>query len=133
MNWTPEELQACMMRFDKPTTEHEADPGPESVLQKKVMEWCRQRGYPVFHDNSRKKNLAGWPDLTIIMEDRRVLFVELKAEGGKLRKEQRHLKQIFSWLKHEIHVVRSFKKFLEVVGSVKRVTNTVDEVVSRHK
>ncbi len=114
--WTKEQLDEYLVKHHVfKEDDHEADPGPESKLQSKILEWCRQRGYPVFHDNSRKKNVRGWPDLTIVMEAGRVLFVELKSADGKLRKEQQHQRQVFLWLKHEIHLVRSFKRFLEVV------------------
>ena len=123
MSWTKEELQAYEVKRSKwgkdlvQECEDIPDPGPESDLQSKIFDWCRQRGYPCFHDYSRKKNMAGWPDLTIVMEGPRVLFVELKAEKGPLRKAQRDLKQVFAWLKHDYHVVRSFKRFLEVVNN----------------
>lgn len=119
MRWTKEQFDTYTAKTQRPVEDdHEADPGPERVLQSKILEWCRQRGYPVFHDNSRKKNVRGWPDLTIVMEDGMVLFVELKSADGKLRKEQQHQKQVFLWLKHEIHVVRSFKYFLEIVNNI---------------
>ena len=125
MSWSDELVKDYMAEYHKKMgsfgvgselVDDEPDPGPEKVLQNKILKWCKQRGYPVFHDNSRRKNIAGWPDLTIVMEDSKVLFVELKSAGGKLRKEQQHLKQVFHWLKHEIHVVKSFKRFLEIVS-----------------
>lgn len=118
MRWTEEKYQEFLAnRIDTKTGTdmcQEADPGPEKELQKTIMDWCRQRGYPVFHDYSRKKNIAGWPDLTIVMEGGRVLWIELKAARGKLSKEQKHLRQVFFYLRHDIHQVKSFKRFLEV-------------------
>ena len=71
-------------------------------------------GFPVFHDWSKKKNQPGWPDLFIFTENR-VVLVELKAADGKLRKEQRDLKQNLSWLGHTVYVVRSYAGFIRVM------------------
>jgi hypothetical protein len=92
------------------------DPGPEARLQARCLKWCKEHGYPVFHDRSRRKNSAGWPDLFVFKPEGKVILVELKASGGKLRKEQRELKLQLNWLGHTVHVVRSFRRFLEVVG-----------------
>ena len=45
--------------------------------------------------------------------------MELKGEGGKLRREQQDMRRIAYHLGHVIHVVRSFKRFVELVGKEK--------------
>jgi len=51
----------------------------------------------------------------ILLPGGRVLLIELKGDKGKLRKEQQDLRRQAYHLGHVIHVVRSFKGFLEVV------------------
>jgi len=116
MRWTPEQLaayldkrQAEIQNPDKP------DPGPESRLQAKCLKYCREHGYPVFHDYSKKANAAGWPDLFIYLPEGRHVLIELKAGNRKLRKEQEALKINLSYLGHGVEVCRSYKRFLEIM------------------
>lgn len=102
-----------------------ADNGPEYRLQSKCIKYCKDRGYPVFHDYSRRRNEAGWPDLFIFLSGGRKELIELKAGKKGLREEQRELKRHLMYLGHEVHVVRSFKKFLEVVE--KRGMDSIEE------
>ena len=78
------------------------------------MKYCRDHGLPVFHDRSRRQNQPGWPDLFVFAENR-VVMVELKAADGKLRKEQKHLRQVLSWLGHTVHVCRSYAGFVRIM------------------
>ena len=104
---------------------HEPDPGPESELQSKIKAHCKTNGWPALCF-PRTKNvlwflLAGWPDATIIMPHGRVLFLELKAAKKDLRKSQRLMRNMFQYLGHEIHKVRSFRRFLQLVeGTLRR-------------
>lgn len=61
-------------------------PLSEKDLQTRIVEYARLLGLLVFHDNDSRKNAAGFPDLVIV--GKRVLFAELKSEGGRLRPEQ---------------------------------------------
>jgi hypothetical protein len=117
MNWTEDQLKeywARIGRIDKLGDLGTPDPGPESKLQAKCLQFCKEHGYPVFHDWSRKRNMAGWPDLTIYMKNR-VALVELKAAGGRLSSEQKRLRQKLLWLGHPYHVVRSYVGFLRAI------------------
>lgn len=100
----------------KPDTEDKeiADPGPESHLQAKIEKWAKSKGYPCWHDRSRKKNQPGWPDVILFLKDR-VILIELKSQKGRLSTEQKILRQQFIYLGHEWQEVRSYKKFLEVL------------------
>jgi len=97
---------------------YDSDEGPESSLQKKIMDHCEMKGWRVFHDRSRRRNQRGWPDVFLYLPDGKHLLIELKSADGTLRKEQKHLKMVLKWLGHEVYVVRSFKKFLEIVNNV---------------
>jgi len=104
--WSPGEL------------DQEADPGPESSLQRKIEAWCKEWGRPIlsFHQSKAAKRLLppGWPDLTIIMPNR-VIFIELKSAKGRLSPEQKQLRMQFMALGHDIYEIRSFKRFKEVI------------------
>lgn len=118
MNWSEAELaewQAKQNKSPAPLDDDETpDQGLESKLQANCMKYCRDHGFPVFHDRSKKKNQPGWPDLFVFAENR-VVMVELKAADGKLRKEQKHLRQVLSWLGHPVHVCRSYVGFVRVM------------------
>ena len=51
----------------------------------------------------------------ILLPGGRCLLVELKSEKGRLRTEQQAVRRQCSYLGHVIHVIRSYKRFLEVV------------------
>ena len=119
MRWTEQEWedyaeglrQARLRKDDDPEV---PDTGLESKLLAKCLKYCKDHGYPVFHDWSRKKNNAGWPDLICFLKYR-IELIELKAAGRKLREEQQALHRELMFLGHVVHVVRSYKRFLEVM------------------
>jgi hypothetical protein len=45
----------------------------------------------------------------------RVLWIELKGGKGRLSQEQKHMRLTFLALGHEIHEVRSYRAFLDLV------------------
>ena len=92
-----------------------ADKGRESKLQAKIIKWALDKGIPVFHDRSRKKNVPGWPDLTICLPEGIVLFLELKSAKGVMRPEQKHIRQQMVFLGHHHFVVKSYKGFLSII------------------
>ena len=99
-----------------------ADPGPESELAKKIKAHSKQMGWPVLAFPQTKQVMTylppGWPDITIILSFNTVLFIELKAKRGRLSPEQQVLRNMFRYLGHEIHEVRSFKKYLQIVEGI---------------
>ena len=116
MRWTKEHLAEYMAKINpREEAQDTPDPGRESYLQSSCIRYCKDHGWPVFHDWSRKRNTAGWPDLFIFM-DGRVVLVELKAAGGRLSNDQKTLRNMLKWQGHEVYVVRSFKRFVEVVS-----------------
>lgn len=59
----------------------------EKALQDNVIALAKTLGLLVYHPYDSRKSEPGFPDLTIVGK-RRVLFVELKRQTGKLTKEQ---------------------------------------------
>jgi hypothetical protein len=120
VNWTEDQLTAYMAQRQAHRQAGRSvdvpDAGLESKLQARCIRYCKERGWPVWHDRSQKKNQPGWPDLVIFKPDGAVKLVELKAASGRLRREQEAMKRQFMFLGHEIRVVRSFRRFVEVVS-----------------
>lgn len=130
-NITEEEFEEMKARCDKALgrepavgiivypEEDKPDPGPESVLQGKIMKYCKQEGFPCqcFRKSKKAKGflVPGWPDCVIALPGPRTLYLELKSESGELRQEQRRLMRLFLHLGHEWHKVKSYKRFLEIV------------------
>lgn len=92
---------------------------PESVLQGKITAWAKDHGYPIQSNrqtrNARGLLTPGWPDVCLILRGR-VVWIELKAGKGRMTEEQVKMRIRFLHLGHEIHEVRTWKRFLEIVG-----------------
>lgn len=67
----------------------------EAAWQSQVVGIAKQYGFTVFHPvrnqptarGHKQQTEPGWPDL-VILGKRRALFMELKAEKGRIRPEQ---------------------------------------------
>jgi hypothetical protein len=59
----------------------------ESVWQAHVIKAARLFGWMIYHTYDSRRNQAGFPDLVLVRPPR-VLFVELKSQGGRIRDEQ---------------------------------------------
>ena len=129
-HWSEEEYSEYMAKRERimPRLQYhdlagadEPDEGPESKLQGKIVKWAKEWGRPIQSNRQTKgaRSLLtpGWPDITMILPVNRVLFIELKGKGGRLSEEQKQMKLQFMALGHEIHEVRSYKRFLEIVNA----------------
>ena len=96
----------------------EPDQGAESVLQSKIVKWCKDAGYPClsFRQSKNAKGflLPGYPDITIIIHNR-VVFIELKSASGVLKEEQKALGIQLMGLGHPWYQIKSYKRFLSVM------------------
>jgi len=59
----------------------------EKQLQDNVIELAKRLGYLTFHTYDSRRSEPGFPDLVLVGK-RRVIFIELKRQTGKLRREQ---------------------------------------------
>jgi hypothetical protein len=63
----------------------------EAQWQRTVVEALKLYGWRVFHDRVAWRSDPGWPDLTCVhIERKRVIFVELKSERGRLTPKQEY-------------------------------------------
>jgi len=126
--WNKTEYEAYMEKYNRdikpfhPDT-MEADEGKESILQGKIVNWARSKGYPClsFRQTSRAKGvlLPGWPDITLALPNGRTVYIELKNKKGRLSEDQKNMALMLMQLKHEWYEVRSFKRFLGIVENKK--------------
>lgn len=135
--WTPDQLTAYEMRTAKAHNTplvgdahcSEGDQemarmagqarGGERDLHARIFDECRRRGWIALHGSmsERTHRTTGEWDFTIVADRGRVFFVECKSATGKLRPEQAALIAWAKKLGHEVHVVRSFEEFLNVIKS----------------
>jgi len=79
----------------------------EALLQAQVIQLARHLGYRYMHiHDSRKSSGAGFPDLVLAHKRTgRVIFVELKAEKGRLSPSQEEWLAVLG-KRHETHLWR---------------------------
>jgi hypothetical protein len=58
----------------------------EREFQRNVVATARSLGWMVYYTHDSRRSPAGFPDLTLVRE--RIVFAELKVEGGRVRPEQ---------------------------------------------
>jgi RecB family endonuclease NucS len=114
--WTQEQYEAYIVAKGRhPEDVDKPDSGKESRLQSKCEKWLKQHGFPFVHDRSRKKNTRGIPDLICFLPEGRTVIIELKAERGKPTPEQTQMLRMLKYLKHEVYIIRAYKRFIEVM------------------
>ncbi len=62
------------------------DDESEKAFDRRVVAYAESRGWWSFHAYDCRRSAAGWPDRVFVRE--RVVYAELKAEGGRLTKDQ---------------------------------------------
>jgi hypothetical protein len=125
-HFTPEEYQVLLARNQalNDLTKHEADPGPESEIAKKIKAHSKQMGWPeplIFPQTLAVRNFLppGFPDCVIPIPHH-ILLVELKAGKAKLGEKQKLTCLMFMALGHTIHKINSFKGYLGLIEKLTR-------------
>lgn len=94
------------------------DEGSESIIQQKIVDWAKKRGYPCLSLKPNRKFRGeftpGWPDITLSIKNKTIYF-ELKSKSGTLRDKQIDIKRQLLSLGHEYYNPRSFKAFLAIM------------------
>ncbi len=125
---TPEDLMIMQERIrismggprvDALSGEDLADPGPESELQKKIRAHAKAQGWPClsFPQTEKLKRFLtpGWSDITLAIPGGRTLYLELKsAKKRELREKQKLMRLMLTYLGHEYHKVKSFRRYLQI-------------------
>ena len=118
---TEQDLQAILARQQEPIPDdpYQATDEPESVLSKRIRSCCKTNGYPalILPQNKLLRYFIpeGWLDGVIALPNSRVIFLELNAKKGELRKAQKLMTAMLLTLGHEVYQVKTWKRFLEIV------------------
>ena len=59
----------------------------ENEFQDKILDYAKLRGWLAYHTYDSRKSAPGYPDLTLVRNDR-IIFAELKTERGRVTPEQ---------------------------------------------
>jgi hypothetical protein len=59
----------------------------EASFQKQVLALAKLKGWRDYHTHDSRRSAAGFPDLVLVRGER-LIFAELKRDGGKPRPEQ---------------------------------------------
>lgn len=102
---------------------------PEHALSNQIRLWCGKHNWMAFHINVAKIRMTdgsyfntgvpvGWPDLTIITDNGRVLFIETKIHPRKPTPEQ--LKMLDNLTKRGFisAVIYEFAEFISLVSTI---------------
>lgn len=60
----------------------------EKEYQQQIVDLCKLLHLRYYHTHDSRRSTAGFPDLVIVGENQ-TIFVEIKTQTGKVRKEQR--------------------------------------------
>jgi len=86
----------------------------EKELQKKVINFCVKNDILAVKVDST--SARGWPDLTVILPNGVVLFIELKTPAGVVSKLQQHMHRKIQKQKGNVYVIRSLKDFQTLIS-----------------
>lgn len=87
----------------------------ESEIEAAFVAYAEARGCQALKLRIDGQN--GFPDRTVLMPDRRVLFFEFKRPGGKLRPMQRVWWMTLESLGHRVHAPESFSEAKEIFNA----------------
>ena len=86
----------------------------EKTLQQKVIQICKQHAILAVKVDSSSQR--GWPDLTLLLPNGIVLFVELKTPTGRLSKLQEHTHRRMKENNGNVHTIRDIDSFKSLIA-----------------
>jgi hypothetical protein len=79
----------------------------EAEWQRQVIELAELYGWFVYHTYESRRSNPGWPDLVLARPTTgELIFVELKTDKGRLRREQQTWLRLLEDCNQEVHVWR---------------------------
>lgn len=76
----------------------------EAAFMRQVLDLARLLKWRPYHTHDSRRSNAGFPDLCLVRE--RVVWIELKSNGGKLRPDQTAWVEDLRRAKAEVYVFR---------------------------
>ncbi len=87
----------------------------EKTLQQKVIKESVEKGIQCVKVDS--SSTRGWPDLTCVLPNGTVLFVELKTKTGRLSKLQEYTISKLKRNNANVYVIRSLDEFKDLINT----------------
>lgn len=87
----------------------------ESRIQQKIKQISSQNDILCVKVDSTSSR--GWPDLTCVLPNGTVLFVELKTETGHLSKLQEYMIAKLKRNKANVYVIRSVEEYIDLINA----------------
>lgn len=87
----------------------------EANLQQKIKQISSQHDIICVKVDSTSSR--GWPDLTCVLPNGTVLFVELKTATGRLSKLQEYMIAKLKTNKANVYVIRSTEEYLDLINA----------------
>lgn len=120
---TPEMFNAMEMRLRKPQRASHPDAVErESDLHQQIVDWAKAQWSRVMLIRARMDKMStiavGAHDITAFLPGGKVMCIECKSKGSKLRPEQLAWKLEMERLGHTVHVVYSFAEFQAALASI---------------
>lgn len=113
------ETRLAQGRRDRVKIEHNEGCEDESELHREILDYCNHQWprWKVIHARMDQRSTipVGAQDLTIFKPDGKVLCIECKRKGAKPTIEQQAWHKEMEMLGHKVHVVYSYREFLEIV------------------
>lgn len=85
----------------------------EKNLQQKMMQLCKRHAILAVKVDSSSSR--GWPDLTMLLPDGTVLFVEVKTPTGRLSELQKHMLGKIKQNNGKAYVINSIEGFRDLL------------------
>lgn len=98
----------------------------EHDIQNKIRIWCGEHGLLAFRANVIKGYTTygewmssglpeGFPDVMVLTQNGRTIYVECKTKVGRLRESQKRLHKIMREMHHIILTPRSLEQFIQEI------------------
>lgn len=82
----------------------------ESEIQAEIIKWAEESGYIALKAISNNK--SGFPDLTLVGYNSRLVWVEVKRPGNKPRQLQQWRHEQLKERGHTVAIVESLEEFI---------------------
>lgn len=94
-------------------------PGPEATIERRLRLLLKDLGVPFVKMVTSER---GWPDRVALLPEGRVIWVEMKRPGGRVRAYQHHVHKRIMGLGHDVRVVSSSEEAAALASEIEKET-----------